>query len=146
MSEENVRTQRVWYLAARIKWTDSTSLETVFSRTSKQPWTICTAHVNYHLSRKPGVCKRVLVEFWKKMLEHKIDGIGVDYIAAGDSTVDAALQDAVNEMTEPDGSLENVHWEKFQSRGDSIVYFQISYNNVPPLRFPVVVTFRPTPC
>ena len=66
------------------------------------------------------------------MLSHRIDGIGVDCNKAADGTVDAALRDAVNEITDSKGSLQSVHWEKFQSCGDCTVYFQISYNNVPP--------------
>ena len=66
------------------------------------------------------------------MLSHRIDGIGVDCNRAADGTVDAALRDAVNEITDSKGSLQSVHWEKFQSCGDCTVYFQISYNNVSP--------------
>ena len=105
------------------------------------------------------------------MLSHRIDGIGVDCNRAADGTVDAALRDAVNEITDSKGSLQSVHWEKFQSCGDCTVYFQISYKNVSPLRFaqskranrtalqdggfglgnkdshkPLVVTFRSTVC
>ena len=128
--EERVRTERVRYLAARMKRTDATSPETVFSHASKEPWTFCTAYVNNHLSGKQYACKHVLVQFWKEMLSHRIDGIGVDCNRAADGTVDAALRDAVNEITDSKGSLQSVHWEKFQSCGDCMVYFQISYNNV----------------
>ena len=82
------------------------------------------------------------------MLEHRIDGIGGDFNQAADDTVDAALQDAANEITTPTGSLQSVRWEKFKSCGDCKVYFQISYNDVSPLRLAqsklVLVTFRPT--
>ena len=54
---------------------------------------------------------------------------------AANDTVDAALREASNELIQPGGSLQTVDWEKFQTSDDSMVYYQVSYNNMSSLRF-----------
>ena len=167
--EEKVKQERVWYLASRIKWTDTFSPDIVFSRAGRESWTFCTVHVDNVLAKKPDACRTVLVEFWRRMLQHRIDGIGGDFNRAANTIVDAALQEASDELREPGESLQQVNWNKFKTRHDSMVYYQVTYNNTAPLHFsqskranriqaqdvgfrkgdrdwhkPLLVTFRPT--
>ena len=74
--EENLKSERVRYLAARIMWTATTSPDKVFSRAGRESWTFCTVHVNNALARKRNACKEVLIRFWKEVISHRIDGIG----------------------------------------------------------------------
>ena len=133
--EENLKSERVRYLAARIMWTATTSPDKVFSRAGRESWTFCTVHVNNALARKRNACKEVLVRFWREMISRRIDGIGGDFNMAADHTVDAALRVASNEVTQTGGSLQTVNWKKFKTCDDSAVYYQMSYNSVPTLRF-----------
>ena len=159
----------MWYLASRIKWTDTISPDTVFSRAGRESWTFCTTHVNDGLARKPEACRIVLVEFWKIMLQYRIDGIGGDFNMAADNIADAALQEASDEFRQSGKSLQKVNWTKFKTSHDSMVYYQVTYNNTASLHFsqskkadriqaqdvgfrkgdrdwhkPLLVTFRPT--
>ena len=130
-----MKLERVWYLASRIKWTDTTSPNTVFSRAGRDSWTFCTVHVDNVLAKKPDACKNVLVRFWKKVLEERVDGIGGDFNMAANVTAEAALLEASNELRQRGGSLPTVQWRKFKTSHDSMVYYQVSYNNMTSLSF-----------
>ena len=54
---------------------------------------------------------------------------------AANVTADAALLEASNELRQRGGSLQTVQWRKFKTSHDSMVYYQVSYNNMTSLSF-----------